>query len=176
MTDRPESLPPPLNTGAPRPGNRTGKLPDPNLGPRRKFGPRSGPDHPGFGRKFPTGWSGTWGPIGDPRSKLFKLALKIERQELIPQYGRPDQIGAQGLMREAACWKALARMTLSTIGVNAASTPRKAASMTKMAKAIEGDLARLIGKVKSWQPASGQELMDYAARMAGGEMKNGGAP
>jgi hypothetical protein len=108
------------------------------------------------------------------RSKLYKLALRIEREELIPQYGVPEPVGAAGLVREVACWKALARATLQTIGVDPASTPRKAAGMSKMAAAKESELTRLVGKVKAWQPASGQELLDWAERMKAGDTKKGG--
>jgi hypothetical protein len=145
--------------------------------PRRPgFGPHpGGPGHPKYGKKSPTSWRGGWGPLGDPRSKLSKLVRRIEAEELRPLYPQAGSVGAGGLLREVAEWKALSRMYLETIGIDKGSTPRKAASATKVAMSKEAELARLIGKVTEWRPTSGAELMLLAERMKQEEAAKGGA-
>jgi hypothetical protein len=76
-----------------------------------------GREHWNFGRKLSRGWKGTPGPVGDPRSKAHKLALRIQREELIPQYGQPEGVGLETLMFEVAAYRALARLTLFRIGL-----------------------------------------------------------
>ena len=123
----------------------------------------TGKAHWNTGRTFKRDWRGGWGPIADPRSKLSKLVLRIESTELVPVYGRADDVGVRALMRETAQWKALARMTLSRIGVDKEATVRKASGMSRMASSKEAELSRLVGRVKEWRPTSGAELAALAA-------------
>jgi hypothetical protein len=127
--------------------------------------PKRSPDSPhwNLGRTFRKPWAGGWGPLGDPRSKLYKLALRIEATELEPVYGRVDDVGVQNLMRECSQWKALARMMLSRIGIDKEATVRKASGMSRMGSSKEAELARLVGRRKPWEPQSGLELAAYQA-------------
>jgi hypothetical protein len=123
-----------------------------------------GARHPNYGKKFPAGWKGSLGPLGDPRSRVAKLVLKIERTELIPIYGVPQDIGVAGVMRETAQWRALARTTLMNIGIDKSATARKAAGLSRMATSKESELRQLVGKVTAWSPTSGRDIMALRAR------------
>jgi hypothetical protein len=117
-----------------------------------------GAAHWNYGRNLTRGWAGTPGPVGDPRSRAAKLARRIQREELVPQYGEPDGVGLETLMFEVAAYRALARLTLFRIGLDKDATSRNATRLSRMAAAKEQELAKISGLRKPWQPTSGLEL------------------
>jgi hypothetical protein len=106
-----------------------------------------------------TGWAGTWGPMGDGRSKLARLARRIER-ELLEVYVAATPLAAR-LVRAAARLSAMSEMTLLGVGQDAKCTRRGASALSA---AAEKQLARL-EKIAKPRPAP-DPLADYYAKKA----------
>jgi hypothetical protein len=149
---------------------QTTRTHEPNFSKKGKGAPPpplnpTGAAHWNYGRTLKRGWAGSYGPAGDPRSKLAKLIRRIEEEELIPLYGRPAELGAQTLLREVATWRGMARAMLNEIGLSKDASVRKAAGMSRMASSKEAELRTLMGKVKPWEPTRGADLIRLRAEM-----------
>ncbi len=90
------------------------------------------------GLKFPTTWKGTWGPLNDPRSKISRLARKIET-ELVEEH-KPRTPRQQRLLRRAAKLEALAEQTADTLGFDPKATKR---SLTALERAADNKIAQV---------------------------------
>jgi hypothetical protein len=125
----------------------------------------AGAAHPNTGRTFGKAWKGGWGVLGDPRSKIAKLARKIERTELAGLYNVEENPEARELLKEACEWRAIERMERSRLGEPGAST-RKASSASRVAAAKIVQLERLGVRVDALnrRPTSGAELIERAIR------------
>src|SRR2546426_64971 len=78
------------------------------------------------GQGSPTGWAGSWGPMADGRSKVRRLARRIEA-ELLEGYV-VDMPWKARKVRSAARYTALAEATLERLGADPKATRRSAAA------------------------------------------------
>ncbi len=83
-------------------------------------------------------WRGMWGPMADGRTRLAKLAKRIEL-ELIEEFN-PRTPHHRRLARRAAILQALAEMTSHTLGADPKSTRR---TLTALEKAADSKLGPL---------------------------------
>ncbi len=100
-------------------------------------------------------WRGTWGVLSDGRTRLSKLAKRIER-ELIDEFN-PKTPHHCRLVRRAAILQALAEQTSATLGADPKSTRR---CLTALERAADLKLAPL----RSANNGHGQDLPALLAR------------
>jgi hypothetical protein len=77
-------------------------------------------------------WRGTWGPLGDRRSKVSKLAQTIEG-ELREEYDSRRPLAARRI-EIAAAFIAAATKELKTVGVDPVATPGRASVLLRRAQ------------------------------------------
>ncbi len=102
-------------------------------------------------RSLGRSWKGTWGVLSDGRSRIARLAKKIE-QELVkehlgsethnPETGKrhTDKPRQRRLLRRAAKLEALAEQTADTLGVDPKATKR---SLTALERAADNKIAQV---------------------------------
>ncbi len=90
------------------------------------------------GKGSRTPWRGGWGPLGDGRSKLARLARQIERELL--EADHPATAHHRRLVRRSACLEALAEACGAQLGSDPKATRR---ALTALEKAADSKLAPL---------------------------------
>src|SRR5262245_61333568 len=99
-------------------------------------------------------WRRHWGPLSDGRSRLSRLARRIE-QELLEEY-IVGTLLARRRVRSAARFQALAEQTLLSIGKDRKATRR---AVTALQGAADRQLAGITPRDKLSKPTSGAELL-----------------
>jgi hypothetical protein len=126
--------------------------------PRHPKGTNGSPNN---GRGIHQPWIGTWGVLGDRRSKLSKRAKKIEA-ELVEVYDTSVPRVAR-LVKKAAQYEALEEMSLSLIGREPKMTTRAARVLTKRAASCLAQVEALGARRVPKLPTIGGLITERAA-------------
>lgn len=90
------------------------------------------PNPPPNTRGWRAPWRGTWGPFNDGRSRISRLARKLER-ELLEEHGPWISPAQARRAKMAARFQALAEQVAATLGTNSRATPRTLARLQREA-------------------------------------------
>ncbi len=102
-------------------------------------------------------WRGTWGPLSDGRSRVSRLAKRIEK-ELIDEL-KPTTPRQRRATRRAAELEALEEQTAKTMGTDPKATRR---ALTALARAADSKIAQ----VKASSNGQREPEFDLAADLA----------
>ena len=102
-------------------------------------------------------WRGTWGPLSDGRSRVSRLAKRIEK-ELIDEL-KPTTPRQRRAIRRAAELEALEEQTAKTMGTDPKATRR---ALTALARAADSKIAQ----VKASNNGQREPEFDLAAELA----------
>ena len=102
-------------------------------------------------------WRGTWGPLSDGRSRVSRLAKRIEK-ELIDEL-KPTTPRQRRATRRAAELEALEEQTAKTMGTDPKATRR---ALTALARAADSKIAQ----VKASSNGQREPEFDPAAALA----------
>ena len=112
-------------------------------------------DQSGNGPDSRMPWRGDWGPLNDGRSRISRLARRIE-EELVRDL-KPNTERQHRLLRRAAVLEALAVQTSDTLGTDPKATKR---SLTALERAADAKVAQVRAS------GNGRKPEDVAAALA----------